>query len=152
MEVLTDRPKDRFRIGSVVFREGTPDTLTIERADPIAGGPGWWLRFREATDRTAAERLRGVYLEADIPLSDRPSDEVWWHEVVGARVAGSNGRDLGRVVDIYRAGGAEVFVVDGPVGRLEVPAVRAVVTEFKPTEGEIVVDVNALGLDETERQ
>jgi len=105
------------------------------------------LRFAEATDRTAADRLRGAYLETDVPTVDLPADAVWWHEVVGARVADTTGAEIGRVVDVYRAGGAEVFVVDGPAGRFDVPAVRAVVTEFRPHDGELVIDVAALGLD-----
>ena len=32
----------------------------------------------------------------------------------GAEVRGTNGEELGRIVEIYRAGGAEVFVVRGP--------------------------------------
>jgi ribosomal 30S subunit maturation factor RimM len=57
------------------------------------------------------------------------------------------GNALGTVGDIYRAGGAEVFVVrGGPHGEFDVPAVRAFIRTFAPRRGEIVVDADALGL------
>jgi 16S rRNA processing protein RimM len=147
VEVLTDRPEERFVVGSVLHPEGRPP-LTIVTAVPVADGPGWWLRFAEAPDRTAAERLRGVYLEADVPARDRPADAVWWHEVVGARVTDADGHELGVVSDVYRAGGAEVFLVDGPSGSLDIPAVRSVIVDFRPADGVIVVDAAALGIGE----
>jgi hypothetical protein len=53
------------------------------------------------------------------------------------------------VEDVYRAGEAEVFVVRGePYGEFDVPAVRGFVRIFAPRRGEIVVDADALGLDE----
>ena len=75
--MLTDRPEDRFRVGSVLFREGEREPLTIERAEPVANGPGWWLRFGTVNDRTAAEGLRGAYLEAEVAADHRPAEAVW---------------------------------------------------------------------------
>ena len=57
-----------------------------------------------------------------------------------------DGSVLGKVVDIYRAGGAEVMVVSGPAGEIDVPIVRSIVRIFAPARGEIVVDGEALGL------
>jgi ABC-type transporter Mla maintaining outer membrane lipid asymmetry ATPase subunit MlaF len=57
---------------------------------------------------------------------------------------------LGKVVDMYRAGGAEVMVVMGPAGELDVPVVRSIVRIFAPARGEIVVDGVALGLRDEE--
>jgi len=75
-----------------------------------------------------------------------PRGEFYWHEVVGAKVSDVDGTHLGEVVDIYRAGGAEVVVVHGPRGELDIPLVRSVVRIFAPARGEIVVDGDALGL------
>jgi hypothetical protein len=98
-------------------------------------------------DRTAAEALRDVYLEAVVaPDEQLPRGEFYWHEVVGASVTDTDGTALGKVADVYRAGGAEVVVVRGPAGEIDVPLVRAVVRIFAPARGEIVVDGEALGL------
>ncbi len=106
-------------------------------------------------DRTAAESLRDAYLEAVVaPGEELPRGEFYWHEVVGATVNDVDGTTLGEVVDIYRAGGAEVVVVHGPAGELDIPLVRSVVRIFAPARGEIVVDGDALGLrgDEAARE
>jgi 16S rRNA processing protein RimM len=150
VEILTDRPEERFREGEVVFREGDPAPMTITMAEPVANGPGWWVRLAEVSDRSAAEGLRGIYLEALVPAGDRPAEGAWWHEVIGTTVLTTNGRELGRVVDVYRAGGAEVFLVEGADGQIDIPAVRAVVSEFDPAERRLVVDAEALGLTERE--
>jgi 16S rRNA processing protein RimM len=145
VESLTDRPEDRFAVGRSLYVEGATTPLTIVEASPDA--LGWRLRFAEVPDRTAAESLRDVYLEAVVaPGEELPRGEFYWHEVIGAKVADVDGTALGEVVDIYRAGGAEVMTVRGPAGEVEVPLVRAVVRIFAPARGEIVVDGDALGL------
>jgi len=113
----------------------------------VADGPGWRLGFREIVDRTGAERLRDAYLESEIDRSDLAEGEAFWHEVVGARVLGTDGRELGRVADIYRAGETEVYVVrGGPAGEFDVPAVRTLIASFDPRGAGIVVDEAALDL------
>jgi len=78
-----------------------------------------------------------------------PAGHHYWHELVGLPVRDETGRDLGRVVDVYRAGGAEVVsVVGGPLGPLEVPMVGGIVTQLEPGGAGIVVEVAALGLEE----
>ena len=47
-------------------------------------------------------------------------------------------------MDIYRVAGTEVFVVRGPRGKFDVPAVRAFVADLAPRRREIVVDAGAL--------
>ncbi|MGZ6314101.1 MAG: ribosome maturation factor RimM [Candidatus Limnocylindrales bacterium] len=145
VESLTDRAEERFSVGRSLFVEGGDAPLTIVEAGPDA--QGWRLRFAEVADRTAAEALRDVYLEAVVaPGEELPRGEFYWHEVVGASVTDTDGTALGEAVDVYRAGGAEVVVVRGPAGEIDVPLVRAVVRIFAPARGDIVVDGEALGL------
>ena len=146
VEVLTDRPEDRFAPGARLFREGSSRPLTIAAAAAVVDGPGWRIRFAEVPDRTAAETLRDAYLEADVDPVALPEGGHWWHEIVGASVRDVAGNELGRVVEVYRAGGAEVFLVRGATGEFDVPAVAAFVPVFAPDRGEIVVDTEALGL------
>ncbi|MHB8958700.1 MAG: ribosome maturation factor RimM [Candidatus Limnocylindrales bacterium] len=148
VELLTDRPEDRFPVGATLYLEGTDERLTIAESTPVADGRGWWLRFREIGDGTLAEeRLRDRYLE--IPTPDEPREEGrWlWHELMGLAVSSTAGEALGEIVDIYRAGGAEVFVVRGPRGELDVPGVRGIVSELAPERGVMVVDLESLALD-----
>ena len=148
VEVLTDRPEERYASGSVLHREGSDAPLTIASAEPVADGPGWRLRFREVPDRNAADGLRGAYLEAVVyPARDLERGEYYWHEVIGTTVRGVDGTDLGTVRDVYRVAETEVFeVTGGPFGSFELPAVRAFIRVFAPRRGEIVVDADALDL------
>jgi 16S rRNA processing protein RimM len=148
VEVLTDRPEERYAPGSVLHREGSDAPLTIASSEAVADGPGWRLRFREVPDRNAADTLRGAYLETvAFPERDLARGEYYWHEVVGVAVRGVDGAELGTVRDVYRVAETEVFeVAGGPFGPFELPAVRAFIRVFAPRRGEIVVDAEALDL------
>lgn len=145
VEVLSD-DADRFAPGRVLHVEGDSAPLTVVWGQ--ADGPGLLLRFAEVPSREAAERLRDAYLVADVPPDRLPEGSAWWHEVIGAAVATTGGEPLGAVVDLFRSGGAEVLVVEGGErGEVLVPMVAAVVTEFSPGQGRVVVDADALGLE-----
>lgn len=149
IEILTDRPGARFAPGQTLFVEGTDAPLTVARAGPVEDGPGWRVGFEEIPDRAAAERLRDAYLEVAVEGEpELAGGEVYWHEVIGSEVRGREGRVLGRVTDVYRAGEREVYVVrGGDVGDFDLAAVKGTVVEFAPERGEIVVDEAALDLD-----
>jgi 16S rRNA processing protein RimM len=148
VEVLTDRPEERFAAGTVLYREGDPRPLTIASAEAIADGPGWRIRFRELGSREGADSLRGHYLEASVrPEEDLARGTYYWHEVIGTTVRSVDGTELGTVQDIYRVAENEVFEVGGgSYGSFDVPAVRAFIRIFAPRRGEIVVDADALDL------
>jgi hypothetical protein len=123
-------------------------------SSPIADGPGWRIRFEEVRDRAEAETLKGVYLEAVVgPEAEPARGSYFWHEVIGTPVSGVDGAALGTVRDVYRSGGAEVFVVDGgDYGEFDVPAVRDFVRVLAPRRGEIVIDAEALDLKPPRRR
>ena len=148
VEVLTDRPEQRFVPGAVLYPEGSDTPLTIAGADAVQDGPGWRLRFAEITSRDAADRLREAYLETETrPASDLGRGEVYWHEVIGCPVRGLDGAELGVVQDVYRVADNEVYVVGGGAyGQFDLPAVRAFIRIFAPRRGEIVIDADALDL------
>ena len=148
VEVLTDRPEDRFVVGTTLYREGDGRPLTIATAEAVADGPGWRIRFREVATRDGADGLRGAYLESVVrPDEDLARGSYYWHEVIGCAVRGIDGAELGTVKDIYRIGETEVFTVDGgPYGSFDLPAVRAFIRIFAPRRGEIVVDAESLDL------
>ena len=149
VEVLTDRPELRFGEGRVLHLEGDARPLTILDAQAVEDGPGWRLRFRELPNRQSAERLRDAYLEIEVDRdADLESGAAYWHDVIGATVRDSTGRELGKVADVYRAGETEVYVVQGgPTGEFDVPAVRELITTFAPERGELIVDEKVLDLD-----
>ncbi len=145
VEALSDRAAERFAAGARLYAEGSDSPLTVTEAE--SDSSGWRLHFAEVSDRSAAETLRNVYLEAVVgPAARLPRGEYYWHDVLGSAVSDVDGTALGEVVDVYRAGGAEVLLVRGDSGEIDVPVVRSVVRVFAPKRREIVVDGEALGL------
>ncbi len=146
VEVLTDRPADRFVVGAKLYREGSPAALTIVEAWPAT--PGWVLLFGEVASRQAAEAFRDAYLEVQTgPADTLPRGAYYWHEMRGVAVRDPDGADLGTVRDVYRAGGADVLEVGGgPRGDFDLPIARPFVRILAPRRGEIIADPEALDL------
>jgi len=143
VEVLSDDPS-RFAVGSVLFVEGDTRPLTIDWTGPA--NPGLLVSFAEVQSREEADPLRQRYLEA-LPGEPLPPDTYYWHQLEGLTVSTTTGETLGSVVDVFRAGGGEVYVVrGGDRGEILVPAVSDIVVDLDPPAGRLVVDPVALDL------
>jgi len=142
LEVLTDSPELRFVPGARLSVEGSDRALTLLEVTPSS--PGLFVRFGEVQSRLAGERLIGAYLTIPAAQVQVPSDRVLWDEVIGVTVRDPQGEIIGEIRDLYRAGGAEVYVVQTPDGgEIDLPAVAAVIVEFAPREGRIVADLTS---------
>lgn len=145
MEPQTDIPGERFAPGAALYVEGRDEALTI--VDAVQDGPGLRVRFAEVTDRTTAEGLRGVYLEAPTERAGRlRRGEYYWHELLGLRVIDTDRAVLGTVDEVYRAGGAEVIVVRSGERTFDVPLVRPIIRSLAPSRRRIVIDTDVLGM------
>jgi len=125
---------ERTTPGAVLFVPGTDgaeQTLVIETARPHQGR--WLLCFAGVDDRTAAEALRGAILSAD-ELPSTGGDELWVHQLVGAKVQDMAGNEIGAVVAVQANPAHDLLVLDG--GEL-VPV--SFVVEHGP--GRVVVDL-----------
>lgn len=133
----------------MLYREGSDDPLTVASAH--AEGPGWIVVFREVRTREAAEPLMNAYLATELAREAAlEPGAFYWHDVIGAKVSDVGGAELGKVHDIYRVGGAEVFVVTGgPFGSFDLPVVGAFIRTFDPTGAGVVIDAEAIGLELT---
>jgi 16S rRNA processing protein RimM len=128
----------------VLFAEGDERPLTVIWVQDTK--PGILVRFAEHESRESVEPLRNHYLEAATSAS-LPEGSWYWHQLRGLEVRSTEGEVLGSVVDVFRAGGGEVYVVKGgPLGELMVPAVKTIVIELDPEAGFLVVDPVALAL------
>ena len=130
VEPLTDRFEQRFRVGSRLLSAVGPVTIASVRgtdAGPI-------VRFEGIDDRGGAERLRG---DLRVPRADaRSKDAYLWADLIGKRVVTPDGRELGEVAEVLRAGGADVLVVRGEEEIL-LPMLESVIREI----GERIVAV-----------
>ena len=138
IEALTDHP-ERLAAGESVWIEDEAEARTILEA--AWGGRVPVLRLEGISDRAAAERLAGRYLEA--PANVLPPDTYYWHQLIGLAAVDEAGTELGEVVEIFRAGENEVYRIEGPGGELLVPALRDVVRSIDLPARRIVIRYEA---------
>ena len=103
------------------------------------------LKLQGCDDRTAAEMLRGYYIQVHfedaLPLEE---DEYFEHQIVGLQVWTAAGELLGEVAEILYTGANDVYVVrGGSPGRRDIliPAIEDVVLEVDLDGGRLVVEL-----------
>lgn len=135
VEVLTDR-EDRLIAGAQLFVEDEDTTRQILEVE--TGGRVPMVRLEGIGSRAEAEAMLGRYLEVDPdPL---PEGMLYWHQIVGLAVRDEDDRQLGNVVEVFRAGENEVYRVESP-GRpdLLLPALREIIREIDLAAGTMTV-------------
>jgi 16S rRNA processing protein RimM len=136
---VTGSPGSRSVTGPPGSRSVTgPALLTVRGVRGHRGG--LLLTFAEVTDRSAAEALRGVLLEAEV--ADDPGEpDAWYdHQLVGLRVEDPAGALLGEVVAVEHAPAQDLLVVSRPDRqRRLVPFVGAIVPTVDVGGGRLVV-------------
>ena len=136
VEPLTDRP-ERLDAGEQLYVEGevAPRRIVgIERGGRIPA-----ITLEGITSRSAAQALRDRYLEVEsAPL---PAGSYYWHQLEGLSVSDPQGRPLGTLTSVFRAGENEVYCIENGAGEeLLVPALRDVVRHIDLEQGGMVVD------------
>ena len=113
-------------------------------------GSSWVLKLRGVETRQQAGRLVGH--EVLIPRSAAPAlpEGTYYHaDLVGLRVRSEEGRELGRIVEIWETGANDVYVVHGQQGEWLLPATREVVRRVD-LAGEIMLVHPLEGMIESE--
>ena len=138
----------RFAPGSRVFVDSSPGRpLTVRASRPHRDR--LLVTFEEVRDRTAAEALAGEYVF--VPASSLPTlpeGEYWPHELMGCDVVTEDGGALGRIEEILRGPGNDVWVVRGHQGERLLPAVKEVVRSVDIASTRVVVDSGAIASDD----
>ena len=107
----------------VLVADDEPLASTIDAAE--TGGRVPVLYLSGISTREAAQQLAGRYLEASAHVL--AADEYFWDDLVGLRAESPDGTPIGELVEVFRAGGNEVYRVVGPDGERLVPALRSAV-------------------------
>lgn len=132
--MLTDWP-ERLVEGAQLFVEGEERARRVRRTE--LGGRVPVLHLDGIESRQAAEELTGRYLEAD--AAALPAGSYYWHELEGLEVHDEQGASIGTLVEVFRAGGGEVYRVVGPTGERLLPALRRVVRQIDLDAGRMIV-------------
>ena len=68
-----------------------------------------------------------------------PADTYYWHQLEGLAVSDEAGGELGTLVEVFRAGGNEVYRVVSPGGERLVPALKRIVRSIDLAAGRMIV-------------
>lgn len=104
--VLTTDRTERVAPGAVL--QTKTGALTVEASRPHQGH--WLVAFEGVLSRNDAEAMRGTVLLAERIVG---ADELWVHELIGARVVDQHGDDLGVVESVEDNPAADLLVLDG---------------------------------------
>ena len=115
----------------------TPVSITVNRLAPDAV----FMNVEGVADRDQAEKLRGTLLYIDrahaVALDE---DTTFLTDLYGLRGVVDDGRDLGKITDVMQPGGNDVYVFNGPLGEVLVPALKSVVLAVDLEKGEMRLD------------
>lgn len=105
---------------------------------------GFVARLAGVEDRTAAERMQGVWIGVRAEqLAEAGEDEYYWRDLVGLTVLDTAGRCLGRVERLFETGAQDVIVVKGEAGETLIPFHRKFVLDVDLAQNRLLVDWEA---------
>ena len=134
--VLSEVP-DRFADGAALWLEdGRELTVSSSRRH----GQRLLVRFRQISDRAAADELRGRLLVVpESMLPELPDDSYWPHELEGCEVVTDAGRSLGTLVEVVANPANDLWVAKDGASETMVPAIRDVIVSVDLAERRVVV-------------
>jgi 16S rRNA processing protein RimM len=104
-----------------------------------------YLKLEGTDDRNAAEALRGTILFIDRQnAAQLPEGSYYIEDMIGLLVVDTKGNELGRLCEIIKTGGTDVFRVESTRGILMFPSVPHVVLHTDVESGRILVDAESL--------
>ena len=110
----------------------------------------WLIQLRGLGNRTAAEKMHGLLVEAaDAEVARDDSESYFIHELIGLRVVTAGGRDLGTVTEVLQTGANDVYVARGPGGEVLIPAIGDVVESIDLDQRTITITPLPGMLDES---
>ena len=126
------------------------ETVYVKRGDDYApvhvsvnrlSNDAVFMNVEGVHDRDAAEKLRGTLLYIDrahaVALDE---DSAFLADLYGLRGKVNDGRDLGKLTEVMQPGGNDVYVFNGPLGEVLVPALKSVVLAVDLEAGEMRLD------------
>lgn len=141
VEVLTDRPDERFQDGALLESD-SPEFSTLEVAGSRLHQGIWLLRFKGFDDRTAVERIRGLRLYADVIVDEVPEDGSYHVEqLMGMLVKKCDGTVIGEVTDVLDLPGQDLLEVTTEHGPRLIPLVSEFIKDVNLATKVILVAV-----------
>ncbi len=138
---LSDFP-ERFKPGLRVFLvPPLPRKKELVISEVSSQPKGLVLAFEGLDSRNDAESLRERYIA--VPKSEAPAlpEETYWiDDIVGLEVVSTDGARIGKVKEVLKGRGQDVYVVEGEDGKERlIPAVKEIVKKVDVPAGKIVI-------------
>jgi 16S rRNA processing protein RimM len=134
IELLTDWPEE-LAPGSRLWDEDGSRSWDVASIETGGRVPVLYLDGVETRD--GAEALSGRYLEGKPRAPEAGS--YFWDDLIGLRVEAADGAPIGELIEIFRAGGNEVYRVVGPEGERLVPALHSAIASIDIAAGRMVL-------------
>ncbi len=136
IHVMTDSP-DRFSVGGSIFLNDVEHR--VGRASSQHKGK-INLKLDGIDNRDQAEKLRDATLTVTADMvADLPEGMFYHYQIVDMKVYTQEGEELGCIVDILAAGGADVYVVRGDSGEILIPGLEDVILEIDMVKNRMTV-------------
>lgn len=125
-----------------IERGGQYEAVIVDGSKNAAGAVV--LHIEGCSSPEEAEKLRGLYLCVDREHAVKlPKGTYFVSDIIGCLVESSDGRELGRVSDVFETNANDVYVVEGEK-RLLVPALKKLLESVDIENKRIVFNADVL--------
>lgn len=132
----------RLYLGGKATGDEPGDLRPVEVESQRPHGRFLLVKFRGVDDPEAAKSLLDASLFVDREEMPPLEDGEYYHaDVLGSRVVDVEGRDLGRVVDVFATGAHDVWVIDSGGREWMLPVLESSVLAMDLEGGEVRVEV-----------
>jgi 16S rRNA processing protein RimM len=144
LELYTDSPKERFRVGAVLELQVPEDSLWFGKFVTVADLK-WYnthpVIFLEGiSDRDGAEGLTKAILLVDQPLDASPAEpDAWYdHQLAGLKVM-RQGLEIGELIRVDHMPAQDLLIIKTSTGEVLLPFVKAFVPRVDVSAGLIEI-------------
>lgn len=93
--------------------------------------------FESVMDRNQAEQLKGMGILLDKADFPKGNEDAYWYQFVGLPVKTEEGRELGRVVNVFSNGAQDIMVIQDEEQEYLIPILDSIIV--RRTDEEIIV-------------
>jgi 16S rRNA processing protein RimM len=149
IRTYTAKPEDIASYGPLIDKSGNTYIISNARLKTPTSAN---VLINGVTDRNKAESLRGVelYLSKD-RLPEPGEDEFYYSDLIGLKVVGSEGQEIGVVFAVQDFGAGDVLEIKAVDGKqLSIPFTKEAVPVVSIQQGKIIINEHLLVTPEGE--
>lgn len=128
-------------VGQKVIIELSPENIKMVTVKSLAHlvGDRWIMEFEEITNKTDAGKLTKGFIKARRDLLGIEEDEYLMNDLLEMTVVGEDGKDIGKVMNIFETAAHEILEVESETAEAMIPNIPEFVKEIDFEKGIIKV-------------